>query len=183
MHASPDFDLSQDRILARCESHVAGENELAADAPYPPSDLRDADDRGLREPHKRIHQDGEPGRTGILEQAEVPRRIAQIEVGKVELGIRAFEYDDTKARAGFHSSEQLLEAFEQAGADDVDGRIIEHHPPVPGRFFDDAQGRGGFAHGQAVTSCLAITAWAAVRITSSTNLGWESIGTWLLSHS
>jgi hypothetical protein len=46
-------------------------------------------------------------------------------VGKVELRIRALEHDDTQARAGVHSSEQILEAFEYGGVDYVERRVIE----------------------------------------------------------
>src|SRR5207249_10471440 len=102
MHSRPDFDLSQGRVLARCESHVAREDELAAHAPDPASDLRDADDRRLGETDERIHQDREAGRPGGFDEAEAPRHVGQIKVGKVEIRIRALEYDDTKARAGVH---------------------------------------------------------------------------------
>src|SRR5713226_10443711 len=33
MHSHPDFGLTQDRILARREAHIAGEDKLAAHAP------------------------------------------------------------------------------------------------------------------------------------------------------
>src|SRR6266699_6611383 len=101
MDSRPHFDLSQDRVLARCETHVAGEDELTAHAPDPPSDLRDADDRRLGETDERIHQDRDAGRPGGLEQAE--RGLAQIEMGEIEIGVRALEYDDSEARACVHS--------------------------------------------------------------------------------
>src|SRR6267143_1982405 len=140
MHPRPDFDLSQGRVLARCESHVAGEEELAADAPGPASDLRDAYDRRPGETDEGIHQDWQAGRPGSVDQAEAPREVAQIEVGKIELRIRTLEYDDTKARAGVHSTEQILEAFEHANVDYVKGWIVEHDPPVRRRFLDDPHG-------------------------------------------
>src|SRR4029077_17181702 len=96
----------------------------------PAADLRDADDRRPRETDERIHQDREAGRPGSLEEAEAACRVGQIKVGEVEAGNRAFEYDDAEARAGVHSSEQVLQAREQAGADDVEWRIIEENPPV-----------------------------------------------------
>jgi hypothetical protein len=141
MHSRPDFDLSQDRVFARCESHIAGEDKLAPNAPDAATDLRDAHDRRLGETDERIQQDRKSGRPGSLDEAEAPRRVGQVKVGKVELRIRALEYDDTKARAGIHSSEQVLEAFEYAGADDVERRIIEQNPPIRGRFLGDAQVR------------------------------------------
>ncbi len=131
--------MSQHGVLARCEPHVAGEDELAAHAPGPASDLRDAGDRGLADSDERIHQDREARRPGGLEQAEAPRDIGQIKVAKVELRIRALEYDDAKALAGVHSSEQILEAFEHGGAHDVEGRVVEHNPPVTRCLLDDAQ--------------------------------------------
>ncbi len=39
---------------------------------------------------------------------DVPYLAGQIKVGKVKLGVRAFEYDDPQARAGVHSREQVL---------------------------------------------------------------------------
>src|SRR4029077_13035850 len=62
MHAHPDFGLAQSRVLARCEAHVAGEDELAAYAPDAASDLRHADHRGLGEADENIYQDGEAAR-------------------------------------------------------------------------------------------------------------------------
>src|SRR5580704_9727536 len=128
MHAHPDFGVAQSRVLARREAHVAGENELAAHAPDAASNLRDADHRGLGEADERIYQDGEAGRPDS--RGDVPRLAGQIKVGKVELRIRALEYDDTQVRAGVHSSEQVLEAFEYGGVYNVERRIIEHNPPV-----------------------------------------------------
>src|SRR6267143_5231100 len=45
------------RVLARREAHVAGEDELAAHAPYTASHLRHGDKRGLGATHHSIHQD------------------------------------------------------------------------------------------------------------------------------
>src|SRR5689334_13337892 len=146
MDSRPHFDLCQDRLLARCETHVAGEDELAAHAPDPPSDLRDADDRRLGETDERIHQDRQAGRSGGCDEAEVSRRVDQIEVGKVKLGVRALEYDDPKARVRVHSSEQILEVFEYPGADNVERRVVEDNLPVRSRLFDDAQVRSGCSH-------------------------------------
>src|SRR5260221_7171799 len=42
MHPRPDFDLSQCRVLARCESHVAPEAQLAAHPPAPAPKFVDA---------------------------------------------------------------------------------------------------------------------------------------------
>jgi hypothetical protein len=47
MQSHPDFGVAESRVLARREAHVAGEDELAADAPETASDLRDADHRDL----------------------------------------------------------------------------------------------------------------------------------------
>ena len=47
MQSHPDFGVAQSRVLARCEAHVAGEDELTAHAPDTASDLRDADHRDL----------------------------------------------------------------------------------------------------------------------------------------
>src|SRR5580700_3765468 len=105
MHSHPDFGLAQLRVLARRKAHVAGEDELAAHAPDAASDLRDADHRGLGETDERIRQDREAGRPDS--GGDVPRLAGQIKMGKVEVRIRALEYDDTQAQAGVHSSEQV----------------------------------------------------------------------------
>src|SRR5690242_7547136 len=141
MDSRPHFDLSQDRLLARCETHVAGEDELAPHAPDPPSDLRDADDRRLGETDERIHQDGQAGSSGGSDETKVPRRVDPITVGNVTLGVRALEYDDTKARVRVDPSEQILEVFEYPGADNVERRIIEDNPPIRRRLLDDTQVR------------------------------------------
>src|SRR5262249_55998145 len=132
IHSYPDFGLAQSRVLARREAHVASEDELAAHAPDAASDLRDADHGGLGETDERIHQDREAGRPDSC--GDVPRLAGQIKVGKVELRIRALEYDDTQAR-GVHPSEKILEAFEYGGVYNVERWIFEPHPPLPGRFL------------------------------------------------
>src|SRR5258707_15571193 len=113
MHAHADFGLAQLGVLARRKAHVAGEDELAACAPDAASDLRDADHRGLGDPDECIYQDREAGEPDSC--GDVPRLAGQIKVGKVELRIRALEYDDTQVGAVVHSSEQVLEAFEYGG--------------------------------------------------------------------
>src|SRR6516164_7744785 len=106
MHSHPDFGVAKPRVLARREAHVASEYELAAHPPDTASDPRDADHRGLGETHERIHQDREPRSPDSSH--DVPYLAGQIKVGKVKLGVRAFEYDDPQARAGVHSREQIL---------------------------------------------------------------------------
>src|SRR5467141_1716846 len=106
IYSHPDFGLAQQRVLARREAHVAGEDELAAHAPDAASDLRDADHRRLGEADERIHQNREAGRPDSC--GDVPRLAGQIKVGKVEVRIRALEYDDTQALAGVHPNEQIL---------------------------------------------------------------------------
>ena len=140
MQSHPDLGLAQSRVLARGKAHVAGEDELTAHAPDAASDLRDADHRGLGETHERIHQDGKAGKPDG--RHDVARVAGQIEVGEVELRIRALEYCDTEVRAGVHSSEQILEPFEHGGVYDVERRIVEQNPPVRRCFLDDPHDRG-----------------------------------------
>src|SRR4029077_14883717 len=139
MQSHSDFGLAESRVLARREAHVAGEDELAAHAPDTASDLRDADHRGLGETHERIQQDREARRPDSSH--DVPELAGQIKVGKVKLGIRAFEYDDAQARGGVHSREEILYCVEYAGVYDVERRVIEHDPPVRRRFLDDSHRR------------------------------------------
>src|SRR5882724_5774444 len=106
MQSHSDFGLAESRVLARCEAHVAGEDELAAHAPNAASDLRDADHRGFRKTHEGIDQDREARSPDCSH--DVPYLAGQIKVGKVKLGVRAFEYDDPQTRAGVHSREQTL---------------------------------------------------------------------------
>src|SRR5260370_28693981 len=113
MQSLPDFGLAESRFLARREAHVGGEDKLAAHAPNTASDLRDADHRGRGETHERIYQDGESRSPDSSH--DVPDPAGQIKMGKVKLGVRAFEYNDPRARAGVHSREQILQGFEYAG--------------------------------------------------------------------
>src|SRR3989475_6626972 len=106
MQSHPDFGLAESRVFARREAHVAGEDELAAHPPDTASDLRDADHRGLGETDESIHQDREARSPDSSH--DVPYLAGQIKVGKVELRIRALEYNDTQARAGVHSRDQIL---------------------------------------------------------------------------
>src|SRR5258705_9046944 len=48
MHSDPDLGMTESRVLARREAHVAGEDKLAAHAADAASDLCEADNRGLR---------------------------------------------------------------------------------------------------------------------------------------
>src|SRR6202030_2969747 len=144
MQSHSDFGWAELRVLARRERHVAGENALAAHAPDTASDLRDADHRGLGETHERIYQDREARSPDSCHY--VPYLAGQIKVGKVKLGVRAFEYDDPQARAGVHSREQILQGFEYAGVYDVERRVIEHNPPIRRRFLNDAHRRCCFSH-------------------------------------
>jgi hypothetical protein len=139
MHSDPDFGLAQSRVLARCEAHVAGEDELAAHAPDAAADLRDADHRGLGETHERIHQDRKT--RSPHSSHDVPYLAGQIEVGKIKLGVRAFEYDDAQFRAVVHPRKQILEAFKYVRIYDVEWRVVEHDPPVCRRFLHYPHGR------------------------------------------
>src|SRR5207244_11666709 len=109
----PDFRLAQSRVLARREAHVAGQDELAAHTTDAASDLRDADHRGLGETDERVHQDRQAGRPRSC--GDVPRLAGQIEVGKVELRVRAFEYYDTDARAGVNRSDRIWRPLRVGG--------------------------------------------------------------------
>jgi hypothetical protein len=62
MHSYPDLGLSQSRVIAGREAHVAGQHELAAHTTHAASDLRDANHRSLGETDERIHEDWEPRR-------------------------------------------------------------------------------------------------------------------------
>src|SRR5216684_5554394 len=58
MQTDTKLGMAESRVLARREAHVAGEDELAADAAGAAPDFCDADSRRLREPHERIDQNG-----------------------------------------------------------------------------------------------------------------------------
>src|SRR5580700_10301720 len=100
MQSHSDFGLAESRIFARCEAHVAGEDELAARAPDAASDLRDADHRGFGETDERIHQDREARSPDSSH--DVPYLAGQVKVGKVELRICALEHYNAQAGAGVH---------------------------------------------------------------------------------
>src|SRR5258706_15861194 len=106
MQTHADFGLAESRVLARREAHVAGEDKLAAHAPDAAADPGDADHLGPGETHERVHQDREARSPDSSH--DVPYLAGQIKVGKVQLGVRAFEYDDPQTRAGVHSSQQIL---------------------------------------------------------------------------
>src|ERR1700681_192990 len=56
MQTDTKLGMAESRVFARREAHVAGEDELAADAAGAAPDFCDANNRRLREPHERIHQ-------------------------------------------------------------------------------------------------------------------------------
>ena len=58
MWTNSEFGMTKFRVLARGEAHVAGKNELAAHATHAATDSCETDDRHLRKPHERVHQDG-----------------------------------------------------------------------------------------------------------------------------
>ena len=76
----------------------------------------------------------EAGGPDSLEKTEGPRRIFQLKVCEIELGIRALEHDEAKARAGVHSREYVLEALEHVRVHDVERRMVKHHSPVTQAF-------------------------------------------------
>ena len=98
MQSHPDFGLAEPRVLARREAHVAGKDELAADATAAASDLCEADHRALAETDEGVRQDRETGRPDS--SSDVPSPTGQIEVRKVKVGIRAFEGNELKLRIG-----------------------------------------------------------------------------------
>jgi len=87
-------------------AHLAGEDQLAAHAPDTASDLRDARHRGLGETDECVDEDREAG--SPYSGHDVPYLAGQVEVGKIKLRIRTFEYDDPQAWAGVHPHEQIL---------------------------------------------------------------------------
>ena len=64
-------------------------------------------------------------RPRIFAILQAERGFAQIEMGEIEIGVRALEHDDTNARACVHSRQQILEPFKHPDADDVERRMIE----------------------------------------------------------
>jgi hypothetical protein len=92
MHSHPNFGLTQQGVLARRETYIAGQDEFATHAPDAASDFRDADHWGFGETDERVHQDRESGRPNS--RGDVPGLAGQIKVGKVKLRIRALEYYD-----------------------------------------------------------------------------------------
>src|SRR5579862_1350548 len=137
MQAHTDFRLAQPRVLARREAHVAGQHELAAHPSDAASNLRDADDRRFGEADESVRQDWKARRSDG--GGDVARLAGQIEVREVELGICALERHDTQARTSVHAREQILQTLEYYSVDDVERRIVEHDPPVSGRFLNDPQ--------------------------------------------
>src|SRR6059036_1178885 len=78
---------------------------------YPPFNIVDATIfEGLQDLLARM--DASPSlRVVVFESANPEFYLAHFDLtGKTELRIRALEYYDTQARAGVHSSEQILEA-------------------------------------------------------------------------
>ena len=81
MHAHPNFGLAESRVFARCETHVTGEDELAA-AAHTATDLRDTDHRRVCETHECIQQNWQTGRPDGCH--DVPYLAGQIKVGEIE---------------------------------------------------------------------------------------------------
>src|SRR5258708_40000563 len=82
MHSDPDLGMTESRVLARREAHVAGEDKLAAHAADAASDLCEADNRGLREALERIHENRKPGSSDSC--GDVPNLASQIKVRSEE---------------------------------------------------------------------------------------------------
>ena len=106
MHSHPDFGLAESRVLARREAHVAGEDELAAHPRAQPRifAMLTTGDLGRR---TNVSIEDREARSPDSSH-DVPCLARQIKMGKVKLGVRAFEYDDPQARTGVHSREQIL---------------------------------------------------------------------------
>src|SRR5262249_46668644 len=144
MQPHSDLELAESRVFARGEAHVTGEDEFAAHAPEAAANFRDAHRRRLGETHERIHQDRKTGRPdGTHDISDLAR---QIKMRRIKVRNRAFEYDDTQARAGVHSCEQILQGLKYGRVHDVERRINEHYPPVSRRFYDDLNVLRRFSH-------------------------------------
>src|SRR5579862_3891516 len=133
MQTDTKLGMAESRVLARGEAHVAGEDELAADAAGAATDFCDADHRGLREAHERIHQYGQARSADSCH--DVPEFPCQIEVRQIEIGNCALENNDAQALGRIHSDEKILEGLEDVRVNNVEWRIVEYYPPVRGRFF------------------------------------------------
>jgi len=72
MQSHCDFRLPKAHILARCEAHVAREDELAARAAHASADFRNTHDRRLSDTHERIQKYWKTGR------ADAGHDIAQL---------------------------------------------------------------------------------------------------------
>jgi hypothetical protein len=142
MDANPDFGLAESRVLARREAHVARENEFAAYAPDAASNLGDADNGRFAEANEGIDQNREARRPYSC--GDVPYLAGQIKMSEVEVGVGAFEDDDTEVLARVHPSEQILEAIVHRGIHDVEGRVIENGPPKGRCLLNHPKGRSGF---------------------------------------
>src|SRR5258708_2093733 len=134
MQTDTKLGMAESRVLARREAHVAGEDELAADAAGAAPDFCDADNRRLREPHERIHENRKPGSSDTW--GDVPNLASQIKVGQVEGRNRALEDNDTQILAGVHPNKQILEGLEDVRVNNVEGWVVEYYPPVRRRFLD-----------------------------------------------
>src|SRR5882724_12265874 len=147
MQTDTKLGMAESRVLARREAHVAGEDELAADAAGAAPDFCDADNRGLREPHERIHENRKPGSSDSC--GDVPNLASQIEVRQVEVGNCALENNDAQALGRIHSDKKVLEGLEDVRVDDVERRIVEYDSPVRRRFLDNPHGcrLSRFGHG------------------------------------
>src|SRR5258708_23160988 len=127
--------MAESRVLARREAHVAREDKLAAHAADAASDLCEADNRGLREAHERIHENRKPGSSDSC--GDVPNLASQIKVRQVEVRNRALENNDTQILAGVHPNKQILEGLEDVRVNNVERWVDEYYHPVRRHFFDD----------------------------------------------
>src|SRR5579862_2532667 len=139
MQTDTKLGMAESRFLTRRKAHVAREDELAAHAAGAAPNFCDADHRGLREAHERIHQNGKARSTDS--RHDVPEFPRQIEVRQVKVGNCALENNDAQALGRIHSDKKVLEGMEDVRVNNVEGWVVEYYPPVRRHFFDDPHRR------------------------------------------
>src|ERR1700760_3895379 len=129
MQPDSEFGMTQFRVLARCEAHVAGKNELAAHATHAATDSCETDNRHLRKPHERVHQNGEA--RGSQSRHDVPELAREIEVRQIKVGKRTLEYNHPQSFSHLHPDKKVLKSLKNIPIDDIEGWMVEHRSPVP----------------------------------------------------
>ena len=140
--AHADLPMSEKRVLARGESQIAGEHELASGAAGPPRiDAMVTTGARARRTRTSTQADSPVGPTPSA--AVLLVSFSKSSWDQVEIRVNAVEYNDVEVRVLLDDGDEIAELSDGRSRDGVDRRMVERHMAVSGVTAIDPEVRPG----------------------------------------